>query len=384
MAWLVTAAVLAVTHFGSGDPDSRLYAGISARLVDVPVAQWIAPEWWGLWGLSGPYREHPVGMFVVPAALGRLGYPAAQSAYAVNAFYQVASFLLIVLLARSVAPRRDADALGWLVQLLPIAFVFRIRANQEYAVLAGVLFALYACERARTRPGWIGGMLAGFLAVLFVKGVFAFMVPLTCALWLIARGARRTGAWLGILLMPLVGALATWGYELTYLKVTGQSFLEAYRARQVPEGALTAGSPLVRTAYNLVWYTARLCWFAFPWSVVGAWAVARALRRGAAWPPSAQSTPVAAKAGAWFAAAATIALVVAFSLAHRKADRYIFPAYFSMAALGGGWALTRVPWFARIADRLDRAWLPPALHVVLVLLRLATRGALPEFTFWRT
>ena len=74
------------------------------------------------------------------------------------------------------------------MQLLPIAFVFRIRANQEYAVLAGVLFALYACERARTRATWVPGMLAGFLAVLLVKGVFAFMVPLTCVLWLLARG----------------------------------------------------------------------------------------------------------------------------------------------------------------------------------------------------
>jgi hypothetical protein len=94
--------------------------------------------------------------------------------------------------------------------------------------------------------------------------------------------------------------------------------------------------------------------------------------------------PSTAQPGAWFAAAATMVLVAAFSLAHRKADRYIFPAYFSAAALGGGWALARVPWLGRIADHLDRPWLPPALHVALVVLRLATRGALPEFTFWRS
>ena len=469
LAWALTAALLADTHYGSGDPDSKLYAGISARLVDLPVSQWIAPEWWGFWGLTGPYDEHPVGMFVVPAALGRLGYPAPQAAYAVNAFYQVASFVLVVLLARSMAPRRDADALGWLVQLLPIAFVFRIRANQEYAVLAGVLFALYACERARARPAWIGGMLAGFLAVLLVKGVFAFMVPLTCVLWLLARGpspaARDLGAdaragvagrdvspalrglpvaaWLGILLMPVAGVLATWGYESAYVHVTGRSFLEMYRARQVPEGALTAGSPVVRSAYNLAWYAGRVLWFAFPWSVAGAAVVVGALRRGAVWPssigsrpgadngsgltahgsapgadngsgltahgsaqgadigsrltasgprpgaeaaagPASGSIPGTAWRGAWFAAAMTMALVVAFSLAHRKADRYIFPAYFSAAALGGGWAFARLPWLGRIADRLDRPWVPPAIHVALVLLRLATRGALPEFTFWRT
>jgi hypothetical protein len=448
LAWVATAALIAASHYGSGDPDSKLYAGISARMAALPVAQWIAPEWWGFWGLTGPYHEHPVGMFVVPAALARFGYPAGQAAYAVNALYQAASLLLIALIARSVVPRREADALGWIAQLLPIAFVFRIRANQEYAVLAGLLLALYACERARTRAAWVPGMLAGFVAVLLVKGVFAFMVPLTCGLWLLARGrVPRAGqgispaeqpvgqgfspaerpvgqgfspaerpvgqgfspaeerpvgqgfspalprvsewplaAWTGVLLLPVAGVLVTWAYESAYLQVTGRSFLEIYRARQVPEGALTAGSPVVRTAYNLAWYTARVAWFAFPWSLLGGAAAWTALRARRFWPPAAGSGPdhASARQGAWFAAAATMALVVAFSLAHRKADRYIFPAYFSAAALGGVYAIRRVPRLARVAEALDRAWVPPAIHVALVLLRLATRGALPEFTFWRS
>jgi len=36
-----------------------------------------------------------VGMFVVPAVLGRFGYPKLQAAYAVNALYQIISFGLI-------------------------------------------------------------------------------------------------------------------------------------------------------------------------------------------------------------------------------------------------------------------------------------------------
>jgi len=411
LAWATTAALLAGTHYGSGDPDSKLYAGISARLVELPVTKWIAPEWWGFWGLTGPYHEHPVGMFVVPAVLGRLGYPAEQAAYATNALYQAASFLLIVLIARAVVPRREADALGWLVQLLPIAFVFRIRANQEYAVLAGVLFALYACERTRTRPSWIAGMLAGFLAVLLVKGVFAFMVPLTCVLWLLARGkvsdveqgsgveqgcspARwPLAAWLGILLMPVAGAIVTWAYEFTYVHVTGRSFLEIYRARQVPDGALTSGSPATRTVYTLIWYTGRVLWFSFPWSIFAAAATYGALRGKDVWPrlpgvrlqaPGSGPDHDRSRQGAWFAAVSTIALVAAFSLAHRKADRYIFPAYFSAAALGGVFAFRRFSRFGHIVAKLDRPWLPPVLHVGLVVLRLATRGALPEFTFWRS
>ena len=305
-----------------------------------------------------------------------------------------------MLIARAVVPRREAHALGWLVQLLPIAFVFRIRANQEYAVLAGVLFALYACERTRARPWWMAGMLGGFVAVLLVKGVFAFMVPLTCAAWLLARGsvshveqgpanveqgavnveqgadnveqgadnveqgfspadhpveqgfspARSYAAWTAILLMPVAGALVTWAYESTYVHVTGRSFLEIYRARQVPEGALTSGSPVMRTIYTLVWYTGRVIWFAFPWSVFAAASLAGTRRAKSLWPPrigspladrgvpphaenrgaeraALEQSNISMRQGAWFAAVATAALVAAFSLAHRKADRYNFPAY---------------------------------------------------------
>jgi 4-amino-4-deoxy-L-arabinose transferase-like glycosyltransferase len=196
LAWIVTMALLAAVQFTSRDPDSQLYAGISARLVQEPVSQWIAPQWWGFWNSEGPYCEHPVGMFVVPALLGRLGYPPLQAAYAVNALYQIISFGLMTLIAGTVVSRRHARALTCLLQLLPMAFVFRVRANQEYAVLAGVLFALYATERARTRPLWTIGMVAGFCAVLLVKGVFAVMVPVTCVIWLVAR----TGSGLVILL----------------------------------------------------------------------------------------------------------------------------------------------------------------------------------------
>jgi len=399
VAWLACITILAAVHYTSGDPDSRLYAGISARLVTEPVERWIAPEWWGFWGLTGPYHEHPVGMFVVPALGGRLGYPPEQTAYAINALYQVLSFALIVAIARAVSTPSEARALGWVLQLLPIAFVFRIRANQEYAVLAAWLFALYATERARTRPVWTAGMLAGFCGVLLVKGVFAFMVPVGSVMWLIARGrvvARASdaslgrhpfAAWVGVGLMPFAGVLITWGYEIMYLHVTGRSFLETYLARQVPEGALTEGSPAVRTSYSLVWYLGRLAWFAFPWSLVAVWGAAMAAHADGlrTFAPITERAPVDRSwQGVWFAVWTSALLVGAFSLAHRKADRYIFPVYFLLAAPGVVYAIRRWPWMRGIASRLDRPWVPAAVYTLLFLLRLVTRGKLPEFTFWRS
>ena len=41
-----------------------------------------------------------------------------------------------------------------LVQLLPVAFVFRVRANHEQALLLFLLLAMLGTERARRRPAW--------------------------------------------------------------------------------------------------------------------------------------------------------------------------------------------------------------------------------------
>ena len=392
VAWIVTMALLAAVQFTSRDPDSQLYAGISARLVQEPVSQWIAPQWWGFWNSEGPYCEHPVGMFVVPALLGRLGYPPLQAAYAVNALYQVISFGLITLIAATVATRRQARALTCLLQLLPIAFVFRVRANQEYAVLAGVLFALYATERARTRPAWSIGMVAGFCAVLLVKGVFAVMVPVTCVVWLLARTSsnRRRfsdlAAWAAIIAMPLAGAVVAWGYESAYVHATGRSFLEIYRSRQLPEGEITGQSYVGRAAYTASWYLTRVAWYAFPWSLVAIGFAVRAIAQGA-WLPWRRREAGAideGRQGAWFAVVAAVVLTAAFSLAHRKADRYIFPVYFFIAGGGAGAALRRWPRLQRFAEVADRPWAPAALYVVLVMITVASTGKLPRFTFWRT
>lgn len=395
VAWLITAALIAVTKFSSRDPDSQLYAGISARLAQEPVSRWIAPQWWGFWHIDGPYVEHPFGMFVVPALLGRAGYPPDQSAYAINALYQILSFALVTSIAAAVTTAGEARALGSILQILPIAFVFRIRANQEYAVLAGVLFALYATERARHDRRWIAGMLAGFCAVLLVKGVFAVIVPVVCAVWLIAmwasggsRRARDIPPWIAVAMMPMVAVVVAWLYDSAYAHVTGQSFLALYQSRQLPEEALTGQSPLHRTAYNLSWYLTRVGWYPFPWSLLALLVAAASVRARQWWPWRVPGDPGdgtdRGRRAVWFAFVAALALTFAFSLAHRKADRYIFPAYFLIAAAGAGPALRRFPRLARIATRLDRPWTPAVAYVVLFLLTLLSVGHLPRITFWRT
>jgi 4-amino-4-deoxy-L-arabinose transferase-like glycosyltransferase len=414
LAWIAAAVLsfllIAVVGFTSGDPDSRVYAGISARLAAEPFARWIAPEWWGLWDFTGPFREHPIGILVLPALLGRIGYPAPQAAYAVNGIFQIASIVLLQVIAARLVRSREARALGWIVQLMPIAFVFRVRANQEYAVLAGVLLALLATERSYRRPVWASLTGLAFAWTLLVKGIFGFIVPITCAVWLavrtwIDRGVTRqvgpAAPWMALGLVLLVAPALATAYEHAYVRATGDSFLAFYMGPRLNPDAV-AGGALGRVGYNTMWYTGRLVWYAFPWSLAGLAACVWLMRgraRTVAGPAKVQTRdPDAARSepqdaaptgerhrrGLLFATAASFLLIVLFSFSDRKADRFIFPAYYFMAAAGGVAAIRYSPLFSRIVHRLDRPWVPAAFWIGLFVLRLVTGSHLPQFTFWRS
>ena len=128
-ALLVAWALLAATGFASRDPDSAFYAAMSARLAHGDAARVIAPEWGGLWNGTGLWQEHPIGIYLVPIALIKAGYPDGQAAYAAGIAAGLACLLLLARLARAAEPSAGRSALV-LLQLVPAAFVFRVRANQ--------------------------------------------------------------------------------------------------------------------------------------------------------------------------------------------------------------------------------------------------------------
>ena len=378
VAWaLVLAAAwvaLAALGYGSRDPDSRLYAEITAQMAQAPAAGWIAPDFPAGWFMSGRFREHPAGLFVPAALLARLGYPAGQAAYAMNALYQAATLVLLPALAAALVDGRQARALGWLLQLLPIAFTYRVRANHEQALLLCLVVALLGTERSRRSPRWALLTAAGLVGLLLVKGVFAVFGPALCTLWLLAcrresaREARpESAAWIGLALAVVVMAGAALVYEVWYRAATGEAFWPLYLSRQLGQataaggagaGLAGAGDVVWRKAANLVWYLGRILWFAFPWSLLllaAAWQ-AWGRRRREAGVISARDS-----AGAAFVTGTLLVYVLAFSLFDRRADRYVFPVYFAVGAAGATAALRRSTRFASFADRLDRPWTPAAL-----------------------
>jgi 4-amino-4-deoxy-L-arabinose transferase-like glycosyltransferase len=371
-AWLA----FAVLGYASRDPDSRLYAEIAARMADAPPAGWIAPEFPPGWFMSGPFREHPPGLFWPAALLARLGYPAGQAAYATNALYQVATLVLLPALAAALVPAGRARALGWALQLLPIAFTYRARANHEQAVVLCLVLALLGTDRSRRRARWAALTAAALAFLLLVKGLFALFGPLLCALWLLAtprndsrNAGRERAAWLGLGAATLAMLATAAGYELLYRSASGEPFWSFYASRQLGVAtAVQAESALLRKAANVAFYVGRILWFAFPWSLALVWE-ALASRR-----PATQAVePAVARrpAAAVFVAGTALAYVLGFSLFDRRADRYVFPAYYAVGAAGVLAALARFPRLARLAERLDRPWLPACVFVLTLGLHLA-------------
>ena len=117
------------------------------------------------------FREHPAGLFFPAALLARLGYPASQAAFAVNLLYQVLTLVLLARLAGALAGEPDARALAWILQLLPLAFAYRVRANHEQPLVMFLAAALLGLEHARRDPRWSLLTVAGLLGLLLVKGV---------------------------------------------------------------------------------------------------------------------------------------------------------------------------------------------------------------------
>jgi hypothetical protein len=371
VAWLAALAAawlaLAILGYRTRDPDSRLYAEMAARMAESPAAGWIAPDFPPGWYMSGRFREHPVGLLVPAALLARLGYPPEQSAYAMNALYQCATLVLLPVLAATLVSGFEARALGWLLQLLPIAFTYRVRANHEQALLLCLVVALLGTDWSRRHARFAALTVLGLVGMLLVKGIFAVFGPLLCAFWLVAsrrdpeRAAGAPRAWAGLGLAVAAMAVTALAYEWLYRSATGEPFWSFYVSRQL--GVATAGGTegaALQKASNVVFYLGRILWFAFPWSLALLLAAnqRRVTRAGFAAASDSASDARGRTVGALFVAGALVIYVLAFSLFDRRADRYVFPAYYAVGAAGAVAALRLSSRFHVFAARLDRPWVP--------------------------
>jgi hypothetical protein len=372
-ALLVASTLIVVTGFRTHDADSRVYITIASHLADQPMDHWIAPQWWGVWGMQGLYREHPIGTFIPPALLIRAGVPGAQASFIIGFAAQMICLWVLVALAATRVPVAWARALLWTLQLIPVAFVFRIRANQEYLMLAGFIVALYGTERARRDPVWVIVALLGFLYALSVKGMLALIGPPLCALWLLTTSERERRwplvAWAGVALMMILTPVVATLYERAYVSVTGDSFLHYYMGLRLGlEGDGGSGWPFpFNKIWNAGWYAAHVVWYGAPWSAL----LAGGVVMSGAW----RKADLETRGWLRFTLLASLAVIAVVASRELRSDRYTFPAYFIAGAGGTVLAAAWWPRCARWTEALDRIWPwgPTVLWFVLFLTRFVWR-----------
>jgi 4-amino-4-deoxy-L-arabinose transferase-like glycosyltransferase len=370
VAFSIAALVIVLVGFTSQDPDSNSYATISAHLSALAIRDWIAPQWWQVLGFDGPFREHPVGVFLLPALIGKLGVPPLQAGFVVGLAFSIAALLLLQRVTALIVGEREAAVVSWVALILPVAFINRIRATQEYPMLVFTLLALYATQKARDSAAWIPVSILAACAVALMKGVFVVFVPIVCGLWLISMRKDTSGdirAWVGIGLSLAAVAVLAIVYEDAYRRVAGESFLDyylPYRLGQISAGDQTPGSFIALKLGNLGWYVARLLWFGFPGTL--ALLVAAATRKGTDHRPATRLE----MQGLLFALAAAAAYVVVMSFGTTRAERFILPAYFSVGIAGAFVAIRRWGAVARLADKLETLT-PQAVPLAWLVLVLA-------------
>lgn len=371
------ASLLVATDYRSRDPDSTLYARLSGELAEQPPARWIAPEWRGAWNQEGLFREHPAGILLPSVLLIRAGVPAEQAAFIVNMLYQAAVIVLVPLVAGVVVNGLESRSLAWILQLLPVSFVYRIRGNQEHPLLMCFLALIYGTHRARTNPWWMLLMVASFCLLVLVKGAFAMFALVGAALWLVVipvpTGESNRWAWSGLIAAVVAAALMLAGYEALYVRTTGESFLEFYRTTRLGGSMQLGDAGVVPHALaNVVWYLSRLAWFAAPWSLV-AFATAavwlRSRTRGASAAPFDDMT----ERGLVWALLLTAGFIAVLSPANVRAERFIFPIYFVIGAVGVVTAMRNFDGMRRLTERADRPWIPVAVWMTMFLLSLGSR-----------
>ena len=384
-ALLVVWALIATIGFTSRDPDSAFYAVMSARLANGPLSGIIAPEWGGLWNGTGLWQEHPIGIYLAPIVLAWIGYPASQAAYAIGIATALACLLLLARLARAAEPSAGRSALV-LLQIVPAAFVFRVRANQEYPMLLCLLVVLLALDGVRRSWAWSLAVAAGVIAALLVKGVFVAIVLLGAGVWVLVNPLRVSGSRLRPVAALAAAALASVGVALVYDQLSqsaaGTTFWAGYWRRQLgPVADAAPGAGALPLVYHAFFYLAHLAWLSAPWgAALVALAIAWVTRARHAW----RVLPDALRGAALFALAFAAATIVMLSPSGRFAERYLFSPIFVAAAIGVAAACRTWPAIPVTVAQIERRvpFLPVLVWLVLIVGRLGLGPLLPRPRFW--
>jgi hypothetical protein len=253
-------------------------------------------------------------------------------------------------------------------------------------MLVSLLVLLIGLDRVRASWRWLPVPALALTAALLVKGVFVVIPLLAAGIWIAVNPLRATGpSWRPLVACVLgVGAMAAGAvaYDALYLRATGETFWQAYWARQLEP--LTLASPVdagEQSAFlhHVGFYLLRLLWHPAPWSVallIAAWrARGRLVGTLAALSEQARRALLCAIGFA-------ILSIGLLTPASRFAERYPFSAHYAIAAAGATVALYLWPRLRARVEAIDRVVpaLPAMVWIALMVLRLTVGGLLPRIS----
>lgn len=311
------------------DADSRLYAAMSEDLAQLPWHRWCALQWNGHWDRQGWFVEHPPGFFWATALAIDMGLTPFVAIYTVNFISWTISLGVLSFLAyrlESVATAIMAPVI-WIV--CPVFLQYLVRGDQEHPLTAAILLGV-AITLCTHHPLWVS---LGWASVLFV----ATMLKGLPALALIALGLfigywRRASHawWLSFALALCLWVVGCYLFDRWYWLQTGQSFWASYLKGQV---AFSVGKKWLwsQKICNLGYYLARPIWFGLPALGLGIYGLKHVTYKS-----------LRLRICFWLGPIVSCLFVGAFSLADRKADRYLFPIY-PFLSLSAATILSRTP-----------------------------------------
>jgi hypothetical protein len=359
-----------IADYRTHDPDSTLYAKMSFDLAQRPISQWAAPEWNNHWERQGLFYGSPPGMLWLGAALIRLGIPQFQALYCVNFLCYFLSLLLLSRMAKrfNANARGDAeqnmDVMAPLLWMLTPGFCqYVVRGNHEHVIALTVVITMFVLLGA-PKLGLLrsaGLWSLALLLALFTKGVSGCALVVIYILFFVLF--QRNQRSLAVFVIGLVVATSGWiAFECWYVSQTGVHFLSNYLPFMV---SLSVGTfyfmVVFQKPYNLVYYLSRPLWFFAPWVYFILYALYRKISG---------KEQLGNDLRFWSGLLVATVFIVGFSLADKKADRYIFPCY-PILALSAAWLMAHATWrwceYVRLFIQRHRAWIVFAMPVFLVV-----------------
>jgi hypothetical protein len=254
-------------------------------------------------------------------------------------FFQLGSIFLLFFIARKFIPEADSYILFIGLLLISNAFSYNLRANHESGITFFSCLSLYAGLSFTDRKllSFLFYVIAAIF-LLLIKGpfvIFAFILFNLGAFFFLIKdfkGHHKLAffAW-GILFnlaSLMAAALVLWWYEVAFVAITKLSFLEEFYRIQFKERALDVKDQypyLIQRGLNFFYYFYHTLTYALPWTLGLFVALYLKIKKQ-------KKMEFIQTQLSYLLILSGMSFCAVFSSSNRMAGRYVYPAYYIVAA----------------------------------------------------